>query len=192
MKSMWFVYLLCATHLPCVAKDNEQQKANAIDTLRAHCGYDLGKGIKNSIISGKTEERNFDSAKYANLEFKIDLRLLKKKTTANIRFNCITEGKSPSEPQSLTPAQLIQQEDAGGRYFRHIAWQQRISGDNWSGLVAYSDYLFGDGQKSPTYIYFICQARSQCFDFEISPAVKLTSKEREIALGLVRKISYKN
>lgn len=191
MKSILFCCALCVIHLSCIAKDSEQKEETAIDALEVHCGYDLGEETINSITSSKVKKENFNSTKFTHLEFKMALKLGKKKTNASIRFNCITEGDFSSEPPFLTPTQLIRQEDAGGRYFRHIAWQKKITGNNWDGLIAYSDYFFGDAQKSKTYYYLICRTASKCFDFEIDPTIKLTQREQENALDLIRRISYK-
>lgn len=192
MKSVGIAWAIFAIHTAGYANEDEFLKLTAVDRLKIECGYDLGEQMVGSIISGEVKEGDFNSEKYINFNFQIDLKLLQKKTTGSISFNCILNEPSAKYENSLTPAQLIQQEDAGGRYFRNIAWQRKISGRNWSGLIAYSDYLFGDGQKSLTYNYLICPAALQCFSFEIDPKIKLTSKERGVALSLIKKISFDN
>lgn len=190
MKSVSIVWMVLALHLSCNAKATDFSRPTAADRLKIECGYDLGEEITREIISEEIKEGVFDSAKYVNFDFRINLRILQKEVAAKIVFNCIDEGSPVSYKKSLTPVQLMRQEDAGGRYFRHVAWQRKIHGRNWSGLIAYSDYLFGDGQKTPTYTYLICRAQSLCFNFEIDPRDKLTSREREAVLDLIKGISY--
>lgn len=190
MKSVSILWMVLALHLPCNAKATDFSSPTAADRLKIECGYDLGEEITREIISEEIKEGVFDSAKYVNFDFRINLRILQKEVAANIVFNCIGEGSRAPSKKSLTPIQLMRQEDAGGRYFRHVAWQRKIHGRNWSGLIAYSDYLFGDGQKTPTYTYLICRAQSQCFNFEIDPRDRLTSREREAVLDLIKDISY--
>lgn len=189
MKSVLIFWMLVAFHLSCNAKDAEFKKSIAADRLKIECGYDLGEKITKGILSEQIKESVFDSRKYVSFDFRIQLTLLQKDVAASIVFNCVDETAAAPNQENSTPVQLMQQQDAGGRYFRHIAWQRKISGRNWSGLIAYSDYLFGDGQKSSTYTYLICRAALQCFSFEIDPRVRLTAKEREAALDLIKSIS---
>lgn len=180
-----------AVHFSCNAQEGEFGKSTAAERLETECGFDLGERIKRAIASEKVSEINLNSMRYVNIEFQINLNILKKKTTARISFNCAIDGKITSNSNSPTPAQLIRQQDVAGRYFRHVAWQRKIAGNNWRGLIAYSDYLFGDGQKSETYSYFICLPTSQCFGYEVDPEVRLTSQEREIAIRLIEGVSRK-
>lgn len=193
MKSAWIAWAFFIVHISCGAKGGSfGPEVSVANRLKHECGYDLGEEIVGSIVSEEVKQGVFHAGRYISFEFQINFGPLKKKTVARILFNCTSEGSSAPYGQLLTPAQLIQREDAGGRYFRHVAWQKKISGRNWSGLVAYSDYLFGDGQKSLTYTYLICPISLQCFYFEINPQIRLTSKEREAGLDLMRGISYKD
>lgn len=158
-----------------------------IQNFEKNCKYFFGDKIKNLITFQKVDKFIFNDIDHQSFEFHLKIKLNKKITEAKLEFTC--PSKIVELPTKM-PEQIIKEEDAGGRYFRHVAWQREIHGNNWQGIIAYSDYLFGDSEKIPTYDYLVCQKYSQCFSYSINTDPKLNAHEIESALGLLKTIKF--
>lgn len=92
----------------------------------------------------------------------------------------------------LSPRQIIEDEDSRGRYFRNVVWERPIAGSNWSGRIAYVDYLFGDGQKSYGPYLLMCHAngRTPCVEYYGESGSRLTRRQLADVLGLFRSLRY--
>lgn len=100
-------------------------------------------------------------------------------------------GDSPS--QFLTARQVVEQEDAGGRYFRHILSQFDVRGSDWSGTIAYVDYQLGDGIKTKLNIYFVCQNRSDAPCFRVfSPEWPHGTEEQNNLKKIIKTLSFRH
>ena len=185
IKQATILLLLMVFHLSCLASPAVEN--SAVDIKNLFCGYDLGKEIKKSIVSQKT----IQNGNNYSINIKIKYRHNKKETTALLILSCPVSIDSIQPIAFQEPRDMVALEDAGGRYFRHIAWERKIEGINWQGLIAYSDYIFGDGEKSLTYDYYICPRKSYCFEFKIESSLKLSLHERENILQSLKKMEYK-
>ncbi|MBS77811.1 MAG: hypothetical protein CMO32_19070 [Variovorax sp.] len=81
-------------------------------------------------------------------------------------------------------------EDAGGRYFRHVAWQRRINGPRWTGQWAFIDSLQGDGARSAINAYLMCfTSRSNiCIHMELQNPVLARNAQNTLVEGLFKGI----
>lgn len=156
--------------------------------IQNYCPISLGGEIENALISSEMSSLGSEDKKYTLFNLKIKIKINKKTSYANIIIGCYSENKTRP---SKNPTEELRQEDSGGRYYHNIAWQRDIHGSNWKGLIAFSDYLFGDGEKIATYNYYICPIALPCFIYEIETEPVLTPKERDLAIEIIKKIKYK-
>lgn len=179
--------ILFAISLPAFSEVPAGEDMNLLRDFKKECNYYFDDGIIKSIVSQDVGILSFEKKQYKVFKFRMKIKLEKKLTEAKLETTCPS---ASTDSPAKTPRQIIKEEDAGGRYFRHIAWEREISGKNWAGLVAYSDYLFGDSEKSTTYDYLICSKNSQCFSYSINKKPRLTAKERDAALDIFKSINY--
>lgn len=186
MKNTIFILLLFILS-PVYADNLDKVNLDFIQYFEKKCHYSFDDKIIDSIISHRDKQISIDEIEYTIFEFDLKIKLKEKITEAKLEFSC------PSldiEIPDHTPEQIIKEEDAGGRYFRNIAWQKEIYGNNWKGLVAFSDYIFGDSGKIKTYDFLICQKYSPCFSYSINIEPQFKKQEREMALDHIKSIRY--
>jgi len=94
----------------------------------------------------------------------------------------------------LTARGEIANEDSGGRYSRHVVWERRYSGSNWSGTIAYVDSIFGDGSRLRIPAYILTCPKDvglTCFSLEFERN-DLTSEEVDEIPNLIHGIFLAN
>lgn len=181
-----FIDEVCAQKLPGVSPDF----ARAVNLLRESCGYSLDISLLDSVKSSKV---SFEGDVF-HAEFYVELKPVGRNLMASLSFACFLPGKDLSgsdEDAPLTARREIAEEDSGGRYARHVVWERRYSGLNWTGTIAYADSVFGDGvaRKIPAY-FMTCPEKVglACFSLEFEKN-DLTSKEINEVQNLIHEIS---
>ncbi|WP_131199146.1 hypothetical protein [Phytopseudomonas dryadis] len=108
--------------------------------------------------------------------------------TATLILNCQVSGQALSSESTHTPspAELIAEEDAGGRYARHVAWQKTLAGAH----VAYIDYVLGDGQRVATNDFITCsrEAMIPCAELSVVAPEILGNAEMSSVLSILEKL----
>lgn len=184
MNKFIFSFIFLATQ-PAAWATPENREYKSL--IQDHCPILLGDEIEKSLVSHEIITLGTEDKKYTLFNLKIKIKINKKTSYAEIKIGCYSDNKARP---SKDPKEELKQEDSGGRYYHNIAWQRKIHGNNWEGLIAFSDYLFGDGRKIPTYNYNICPAKLPCFSYEIETRPSLTPKERDSAIEIIKKIRY--
>jgi hypothetical protein len=111
----------------------------------------------------------------------------------NLSLTCVGSPPAP-EVGSGAPSDaksVIEQEDAGGRYFRHVASQALVEGRNWRATVAAIDYEFGDGQKERVNQYLACDAVAArpCLSVTVSKPSHLTSESASAVRTMIERVA---
>lgn len=147
-----------------------------------YCGFQFSADLTGKIISMPSDsDASNDKVKQLNFGFSDPLRGV----IAKLYFTC--DNKFRQSGAGRRPSMLIREEDAGGRYFRHVKWEKKYVAKNWEGRVAYIDYVYGDGVKTVLQQYVFCQYdRYGCFMMDVDLDKKTPKKIRDrIYLNLV-------
>lgn len=162
---------------------------SALEISRNKCGYDL-TDLRANILDVET---NYADANIFQQTYSIRWKGKTADIQASLTLDCATSKSSAPNPSTpvLTPKELIAEEDSGGRYMRHVAWQRLLEAVNWSATVAYIDYTFGDGQRAPTRDFIMCNRgiATPCITFSIVTPITLTTDDIMSALSILDKIS---
>lgn len=177
--------------------------AEHLEIMGSACKFSIPVDTRNNVIGSIKEELSGGAFR---LVFLISLGLKESSPKGRISFSCSSRQTNSStyEPpqrgiggennkiRTLTPREIIREQDSGGRYFRHVAWEKKIGGSNWPANVAFSDYLFGDGKKSYTNFYLICHAELAvpCFEFSDEKTTRPSRKASLQILNFIREISF--
>ncbi|WP_162407897.1 hypothetical protein, partial [Pseudoxanthomonas jiangsuensis] len=145
-----FIFLITCVKTPAATTNI----ALALDTARTECGYELG-GLETRILTAQAIAVGKEGFQQIyTLEWRKEARRFR----ATMTLNCDPNGlyEFDSSTPVLTPQYLIAEEDSGGRYMRHVGWQKLALAENWTALVAYIDYIFGDGDRTNTCDFLAC------------------------------------
>jgi hypothetical protein len=184
------------------AQTQDSAVAEGLALLGSACKLSLAQTQHHQIKAA--HKVNVQGARF-QLELDFQLGSGTSATVGKLQFNCHSErgtvGVLSDVPPHLTmdgtaftsvsAARVLKDEDSGGRYFRHVKWERRIEAANWQGAVAYSDFTFGDGQKTRTSFYLVCEAKLQipCFELTLQPGQKNEELRHRRILAFVREIS---
>jgi hypothetical protein len=176
-----------------------------ISRVRTECGFDL-QGAFAAATTGAFMESVGESGFRAG--FSVRPSHWTPKAKIQVVFNCAAQGKRIAQDAGLAPAQngsspvgaeigmsaaaIIGEEDAGGRYFRNVAFERVVLGANWKGTLAYVDGMFGDGHRTPMTFILVCDnALSRpCIQVSVEPAIQRPGKKLEPIFELVRSIAH--
>ena len=181
-----------------------RQCGYALDTslLSKITGYTLDTGLRARLTAGRSIPNS--ETEIFSVDFYLDIFPKKRHVTAVLSFGCYlpTSEIYYSYDGSLrelnrdarTARDIIEQEDSGGRYYRHIVWERPYTGMNWKGTIAYVDWDYGDGQKGMVPAYFlVCPDKeagvSSCFSLEAKHPEKLTAQESNAIPNLLHGVS---
>jgi hypothetical protein len=163
--------------------------ATAGTDTAARCGYDLTKLAP--VIATATFQKFSSSGLKISLVVK--LKNAKRVIGSELTVSCL-DGPSDSNPadEEISDAQtVIQEEDAGGRYFRHVASQRMVKGANWRATVATVDYVLGDSQKVSVNEFLACDADAlrPCISVRIDKPSHLSRSDLQAVYDMIGKIS---
>lgn len=188
--------VLCLLLLLFIAPAYSQEQMNGkgfFENLKSKCrlGFDeevVGR-IKNSgFVASKIDGRDFIST-----EFTLKIRETEKTVEVRVNIYCMAKEDSQEIPEiSMTPREQIEQEDSGGRYYRHVAWQKRISGINWKGKAAHVNALHGDGEVLPVNFYLVCLKvnGNPCLQINVQPPRTAIRKVHSTVMKMISRIEY--
>jgi len=176
----------------------------AVARVRDVCGFELPEQFLLSAHSSITGMR----AESFQVEFDLKPRKWTASAKVNVIFNCSKPGTTMSEAKGsasgaepdasvaaatrVSARAIVEAEDAGGRYARHVAAERPIIAKNWRGTVAYVDGVFGDGQRSKMTMLLACDdaASRSCIELHVDPPIPLRGQGLEALLELIRTISH--
>ena len=177
----------------------------AVSRVRNECGFDL-----DAPFTAATTRATLEVTKGGGFRAQFDVKPNKwtQKARVYVVFNCaapvsrklgagapIVEGGGRDRAdvfQGASAAAVIESEDAGGRYARHISLERPVIAKNWHGTAAYVDSLFGDGRRSPLSLLLACDSAMSrsCIEINVEPPTRLNGKRLEPLLELVRRIGH--
>ncbi|MBY4766743.1 hypothetical protein [Burkholderia ambifaria] len=144
----------------------------------------------------KSSKSRFESDVF-HADFYLELTPAGRRLMASLSFACVVKKKDMNgsgERVPLTARGEIANEDSGGRYSRHVVWERRCSGSNWSGTIAYVDSIFGDGSRLRIPAYILTCPKDiglTCFSLEFERD-DLTSEEVDEISNLIHGIFVSN
>lgn len=191
------VALLMSLSMGCSALPAAETVAIA-GQVRSECGFDLQAPFLAVVTQASVEATG---EKTLRASFTVRPDGWPPASRIQFVFNC-TARQSPPErilhqqahPEAVKSAStIIEEEDAGGRYARHVATERRVRSSNWQGTVAHVDSLVGDGQRSPMTFLLACDRKlaRPCFEVHVEPAVRATQGRRlDPIYELMRSVSH--
>jgi hypothetical protein len=187
----WIIVFLSTNSLDAKsANPRSHDSRKDIYLLASFCGYVIDKKhFSAQVVKSSSKVRD----NVILLYFHITIKPERKNIYGRLFFSCFTSGSTASKQdyaQKTTAADEIALEDSGGRYARHILWQQKYRGRGWNGTVAYTNSVYGDGRRSSISDYFmICPDKDglTCFSFEVTKE-KLNTKESNSVPQLLKGI----
>lgn len=176
--------------------------AETLDRIKIECGFDLQRWLMTSTVGAQVEPmgsngfralidvqpKNWTAKAKIQFAFNCPIRAQK-----SLRGDALASKPIESIPSKGTSARaVIEDEDAGGRYARHVASERAICAANWQGTVAYVDSLFGDGQNTPMTFLLACDAQLSrpCIEVHVKPTIHLRGKKLESIFELLRNIGH--
>lgn len=184
--------IACLLFFSLVAPAYSQQRMSGeafSESLKSKCRLRFGDEIIEKIENAGIVESRIDGRDYISAEFTLKIREARKEAQARVDVYCSAQGSFPEIKKSLaTPREQIEQEDSGGRYYRHIAWQRNTAGINWKGQIAHVDALHGDGDVLPTNFYLVCLKveGNLCLQIDVQPP---RTAKRKVHLTVMKMIS---
>lgn len=138
------------------------------------CLFVIDNPLKDKLLLSANPLEN-STPSITTVRFDAVVSLNDKRYGAKLLFEC---ARGPLETLPKSPGAQIDEENSGGRYFRHVAWERDYDGASWKGKLAYVDYIFGDGQQNKVHQYLICRAPDYraCFNIEISLRAEPTAR----------------
>lgn len=154
------------------------------------CGYDI------SIIRNQLEAPQNEPVGKAGKRISYPLSTSQgaNRLQGALTFNCLDPSAiADADATVVSPRALIAEEDAGGRYGRHVAWQKTVKAVNWSPQVAYVDYTLGDGQRLEGNDFLVCDSEvaRPCFALSITQPQKLTARDLAEILSMIANIAIR-
>jgi hypothetical protein len=201
MKFAWLPLLIAVPATYVHAQESPSLAAEHLDLLSSHCHFALPETLRKSVLSSSRKDY---ASGYVQFSFLIAFTEKAPQLRGQVSFNCIDQTKvapltitSPNitseKVKNLRPKKpsvIIREEDAGGRYFRHLAWERKLRAANWVANVAFSDYTFGDGQRSGSSFYLVCHADviDRCFEIASEDGTSHSRSETLQVLKFLSKI----
>jgi hypothetical protein len=190
--SFLFFSIIIGTALSCqvFAQSLEDESSQyLLSSLEQKCGYRLSNPLVQSVTAVKTKTTN----NYFYFNVFVKIHLANKSVAAKIVFGCELSADNDASISTLSPKEMIIDEDSSGRYGRNVEWERVFNAMNWKGRVAYVNSQFGDGIKThlPDYL-LICPLsfNSLCMSFEVTDDTRLNAKEVNTVVRLLETIAY--
>jgi hypothetical protein len=156
------------------------------------CGYEFGGRLQ--VLDVVSTDNTFAGRSFRTYTVQVRVPGKGKNEAIRLQLSCpVGEEVSSGISERISkPSVQIAAEDAGGRYFRHVAWEGSIKGANWEGVAAHIDYLFGDGVRSPQTQYLVCQApeNNRCLLIEF--VRKKVRNHRNVVRAFAGELRYQN
>jgi hypothetical protein len=183
-----------ALALLCAASTHAQQASprEVLQLVESHCRLKLAPKFSEGLSAAHVDRRDVGGRRYGS--FQLESRVPDTSgspRTIQTRFSCALDAHANAPPlEPTSPRELLAEEDAGGRYFRHVAWQKQISGSRWTGQLAFIDYLQGDGARSAVNAYLMCfTSRSNiCIHMEVQDPALTRNAQNSLVEGLLKGI----
>lgn len=116
--------------------------------------------------------------------------------SAEVSISCIAPFSDATGEGGVIPdaETVIQDEDAGGRYFRHVASQKVVNGRNWRANVAVIDYIVGDAQRVRKNELLACNADAiaPCISMRVDKPSKLSPRNLKYLYSIFEQIAVKD
>ena len=189
-------WIACLLFLSLIAPAYSQKKMDGeefSENLKAKCQLGFDKEIIARIKNAGIISLKIDGHDYISAEFALKIREAKKEVEVRVNIYCSAQGNPVKNSKTYaTPRTLIEQEDSGGRYYRHVAWQRNVSGINWKGRIAHVDYLKGDGTALPKNFYMVCLEidGNLCLEIDVTPPRWATRKARSTVMKMIGRMTY--
>lgn len=162
---------------------------DGLSAARTHCGYDLTE-LKPVLIAANVES---SSSSGMAITFRLRSKSQAQSIAAQLSINCSsspinTEGQADVVPDARA---VIQEEDAGGRYFRHVASQRLVQSRNWRANVAVVDYVEGDAQRVRSNDVLACNADAlaPCISLQVDKPLRLSNKSMKLIYSMIERIA---
>lgn len=156
---------------------------------RTHCGYDLTE-LKPSLIAANVE--SFSSSGIA-ITFRLKSKIQAQPVAAQLSINCAVSPSNSERQGEVVPdaRAVIQEEDAGGRYFRHVASQRLVPSRNWRASVAVVDYVEGDAQRVRSNDVLACNADAlaPCISLRVDKPLRLSNRSLNLIYSVIERIA---
>ncbi|MCT8174973.1 hypothetical protein [Variovorax sp. CY25R-8] len=183
-----------ALALLCAGSTHAQEKSprEVLQLVESHCRLRLAPAFNDGLSAAHVDRREVDGRRYGS--FLLESRVPDTSgspRTVQTRLSCALDAPATALPlEPTSPRELLAMEDAGGRYFRHVAWQRRINGPRWTGQWALIDSLQGDGARSAINAYLMCfTSRSNiCIHMELQNPALARNAQNTLVEGLFKGI----
>lgn len=183
------VYLLLVLCVQVSAIGSTMPEFGAARTLvKNDCQFEIDATLlKKMLLSANPFENSLPGI--TTVQFDVVVRFKAKRYGAQLVFNCVLD---PAEHSPRSPSEKIDEENSGGRYFMHVAWERDYKGASWTGKLAYVDYILGDGQQNKVHQYTVCRAPDYraCLTIEITPGVESSARGLAIAISIIDSVRY--
>lgn len=183
------VLSLLLSSLSHIAAAERVSISNALATAKTRCGYDLTE-LKPRLTAASVESFSTSGIKVI---FHWRSKSPTQFTSAQLSISCADPlNNTTSQGGQVPDAQaVIQEEDAGGRYFRHVASQKLIKGRNWRANVAVIDYMLGDAQQIRKNEILACNADvlAPCISMSVNEPRRLSKKYLSLLYSIVEQIA---
>ncbi|WP_143100163.1 hypothetical protein [Variovorax sp. 770b2] len=195
-KNTAVIWIACLLFFSLIAPAHSQLRMNRekfSENIKSGCGLKFDRETVEKIENSSISASKIDGQNYISAEFTLKIREAKKELEARVDVYCSVQGDSPEISKSfVAPRDQIEQEDSGGRYYRHVAWQRNASGINWKGQVAHVDALHGDGAVLPVNFYLICLRvkGNSCIHIDVQPPRTATGKVQSALMKMIGRIEY--
>lgn len=162
---------------------------HGLQLVKTRCGYDLTE-LKPSLIAANAE--SFSSSGMA-ITFRLKVKGQAQPVVAQLSINCsASPGKKEHLGEGVPDARaVIQEEDAGGRYFRYVASQRLVQSRNWRANVAVVDYVEGDAQRVRSNDVLACNADelTPCISLRVDKPFRLSNKRLKLIYSMIEQIA---
>jgi hypothetical protein len=189
-------WITCLLLLSLMAPAYSQQRMNGeefSESLKSKCRLRFDREIVKKMENAGIVASKIDGRDYYSAEFTLKISEEEKELEARVDIYCSAQGGFPETLKSPeTPRDQIEQEDSGGRYYRHVAWQRNTSGINWKGQIAHVDALHGDGTVLPANFYLVCLKveGNLCLQIDVQPPRTATGKVHSTIMRMIGRIEY--
>jgi hypothetical protein len=182
-----FTLLLCG--LSNIAAAETVGLNDGLATASARCGYDLAE-LRPMLIAASIDRLPHSGIK---INFHLKSKYQTQAIYAQLSISCADPSNNAAhQSEDIPDAQaIIRDEDAGGRYFRHVASQKLVKGRNWRATVAVVDYVLGDAQQIRKNEILACNSDmvSPCISLRVSKPQRLSKKHLNLVYSMIEQIA---
>jgi hypothetical protein len=189
------VVAVACVAVPLVGQPPRPCVTDAMTRVKNQCGFDLSgplASIATDVSVEQIEGKGFRAV------FEVKPARWNERSKVLVTFNCADKRQGATPPEELasqeskSASEVIEEEDAGGRYGRRVASQRPITASNWRGTVAYVDGLLGDGQLSPMTLLLACDSKlaRPCIEVRVQPAIPRPDRKLDPIYELLQSIAH--